>query len=64
MGKGKTVREMGGGGEVRDKPVSTPPELREGLEKLTIKGHWRRPAGYGRVSLYGSMPMDELGLRD
>jgi len=57
------AREGGGEGEVRNKPIPKPPELRGRLEELAIEGHWRWPSGSGRVSLLGSTPVDELGLR-
>jgi len=66
LGKGKTARKVGRGGEVGHKPVPKPSELRGGIERLTIKGHWGRSAGIGGVPLHGGTLVDELclGIRE
>ena len=55
---------MGVEGEVRDKPVTKPPEHLGGMEELAIKGHWGRSISCGGVPLHGGTPVDELDFRD
>jgi len=64
LGKGEPAREVGRGGEVGDKPVTEPSELRGGVEELAIKGHQSRPAGGGGVPLRGGLPVYELRLKN
>jgi len=60
LGKGESAGKVGGRGEVGDKPVTEPSELRGGVEELAIKGYRRRPAGGWRVPLPGGSPVYEL----
>jgi len=45
--KGKPAGEVGGRGEVRDKPVTAQSELRGGVKELAIEGYRRGSAGSG-----------------
>ena len=62
LGKSKTGGEVGRGGQVGDKPVPQPSELRGGVEELAVKSHRRRPVGRGRVPLYRGTPVYKLRL--
>jgi len=60
LGKGELAGKVGGRGEVGDKPVTEPSELRGWVEEMAIKGHQRRPACGGGVPLHGGSPVSEL----
>jgi len=63
-GKGETAGDVGGRGEVGDKPVPEPSEFWGGVKELAIKSHRRRSARRGGVPLQGGTPVYKLRLGD
>ena len=53
---------MGGGGDVRNKPVPKPPKLGGGGENLAVQGHGRGARGGRGVPLNRSPPVDKFRL--